>query len=50
MGCPVRLEEYDVKVEPDEIVEHLERASQTALGERADIDPKTVREIIALAA
>jgi NADP-dependent alcohol dehydrogenase len=50
MGCPIRLVEYGVTVEADEIVEHLKRASQTALGERGDIDPATVREILALAA
>jgi NADP-dependent alcohol dehydrogenase len=49
MGCPVKLREYGVAVDADEIADHLERASQTALGEHADIDPQTVREIIALA-
>jgi NADP-dependent alcohol dehydrogenase len=50
MGCPIRLGQYDVNVEADEIVEHLKRASQTALGERGDIDPAAVRDILAMAA
>lgn len=51
MGCPVRLSDVaPIRIVPDDILEHLERAGQTALGESADIGPKEVKEILVLAA
>ncbi len=51
MGCPVRFSEIaPIRVEPDDIVRHLEQAGHTALGERQDIGARQVREILALAA
>jgi NADP-dependent alcohol dehydrogenase len=51
MGMPVRLADLSpVEVSPQEIVAHLERAGQTALGEQSDITPKDVIEILRLAA
>jgi NADP-dependent alcohol dehydrogenase len=46
MGCPVRANDIDA----DAIVAHLEQAGQTALGERGDIHPASVREILSMAA
>jgi NADP-dependent alcohol dehydrogenase len=51
MGCPVRLSDAaPVQIAADDIVAHLERAGQTALGERHDIGTTEVREILTLAA
>lgn len=51
MGCPTRLAELaPVSVDPEVIVRHLTEAGQTALGERSDIGPDEVRQILALAA
>ena len=51
MGMPVRLADLSpVEVSPQEIVAHLERVGQTALGEQSDITPKDVIEILRLAA
>ncbi|WP_306222876.1 iron-containing alcohol dehydrogenase [Bosea beijingensis] len=51
MGCPVRFAAIaPMEATPDAIVAHLEKAGQTALGERGDITPKDVRTILELAA
>ncbi|MBB3459408.1 alcohol dehydrogenase YqhD (iron-dependent ADH family) [Rhizobium sp. BK313] len=51
MGCPVRLSDMaPIKIDPAEIVEHLERGDQTALGERRDIGLADVRTILQMAA
>jgi alcohol dehydrogenase YqhD (iron-dependent ADH family) len=51
MGLPVRLSELAPhKVSADDVVEHLERARQTELGEAGDIGGPQVREIITHAA
>ncbi|MFC7399294.1 iron-containing alcohol dehydrogenase [Chelatococcus sp. GCM10030263] len=51
MGCPVRLSDATpVEIAADDVVAHLERAGQTALGERHDIGTTEVREILKLAA
>lgn len=49
MGCPARLGELGVSIDPEAIVEHLERAGQTELGEDLDIRPPEVRKILATA-
>jgi NADP-dependent alcohol dehydrogenase len=47
MGLPVRLSELAPhKVSADDVVEHLERAKQTELGEAGDIGGPQVRDII----
>ncbi|WP_210239653.1 iron-containing alcohol dehydrogenase [Mesorhizobium sp. B3-1-6] len=51
MGCPVRISELaPTTVSAGAVVAHLERASQTRLGEAGDIQSAQVHEIIALAA
>jgi NADP-dependent alcohol dehydrogenase len=51
MGCPVRLGDVaPVAIATEDIVAHLERAGQTALGEHHDIGVAEVREILKLAA
>ncbi len=51
MGCPVRFSEIaSIEVAPEAVVEHLETAGQTALGENGDIRPDDVRAILKLAA
>jgi NADP-dependent alcohol dehydrogenase len=50
MGCPVRISEAGVSFNPEDLVSHLERASQTRLGESEDIRPDDVRKILAMAA
>lgn len=50
MGCPVRISQAGITIDADELVAPLERAGQTALGERQDVTPAAVREILAQAA
>ncbi|PVE22288.1 NADH-dependent alcohol dehydrogenase [Microvirga sp. KLBC 81] len=50
MGCPVRISELGLDFSPTDILEHLERAGQTALGENRDIDAPSVRQILSMAA
>jgi NADP-dependent alcohol dehydrogenase len=51
MGCPVRLSDVaPIEIVPEDVVSHLERAGQTSLGERNDVRPQDVRNILALAA
>jgi NADP-dependent alcohol dehydrogenase len=51
MGCPVRFSELaPLKVAPEDIVRHLEKAGHTALGEKQDIGINEVREILKRAA
>jgi NADP-dependent alcohol dehydrogenase len=51
MGCPVRLSDVlPIRIVPEEIISHLDRAGQTALGEASDVRLDDVREILRLAA
>ncbi|WP_445503424.1 iron-containing alcohol dehydrogenase [Microvirga sp. G4-2] len=50
MGCPVRISELRLNFSQTDILEHLERAGQTALGENRDIDASSVRQILSMAA
>ena len=50
MGCPVRLSELGITVDPVALVDHLKRAGQTKLGEGQDIGPEAVHEILRQAA
>lgn len=50
MGCPTRISRAGISLDETEMVEHLERAGQTSLGERQDISPTEVRAILKLAA
>lgn len=50
MGLPVRTGELAVKVSADDVVDHLERAGQTPLGENGDINGPEVRAILERAA
>ena len=50
MGCPVRISDMPIRVDASDLVEHLERAGQTELGEQQDIRPQDVREILRMAA
>jgi len=51
MGCPVKVsQENDLKIDAQALVEHLEKAGHTSLGETQDIRPDDVRKIIAMAA
>jgi NADP-dependent alcohol dehydrogenase len=50
MGCPIRISELGLVFSEAGIVEHLERAGQTALGENRDIDVSSVKQILSLAA
>jgi NADP-dependent alcohol dehydrogenase len=50
MGCPIRISELGLVFSESGIVEHLERAGQTALGENLDIDALSVKQILSLAA
>jgi NADP-dependent alcohol dehydrogenase len=50
MGLPVRTSQFDVAaVSADDVVDHLERAGQTKLGEAGDISGSEVRRILAMA-
>jgi NADP-dependent alcohol dehydrogenase len=46
MGLPVRTGELAVRVSADDVVDHLERAGQTPLGENGDIGGTEVRAIL----
>ncbi|MGH6860533.1 MAG: iron-containing alcohol dehydrogenase [Phyllobacterium sp.] len=46
MGCPVTTAELGVAFDADPVVEHLEKAGQTSLGENGTIDPSVVRAIL----
>jgi NADP-dependent alcohol dehydrogenase len=50
MGCPIRISGAGISLDATEMVEHLERAGQTSLGEKQDISPTEVRAILKLAA
>ena len=50
MGCPVRIGEAGIVISDNEMVDHLERAGHTRLGEQADITPADVVAILKLAA
>jgi NADP-dependent alcohol dehydrogenase len=51
MECPVRLSDVlPIRIAPEEIISHLDRAGQTALGEASDVRLNDVREILRLAA
>ena len=50
MGCPVRISDANIHVSSDDLVDHLERAGQTALGEHGDIKLTDVREILSMSA
>lgn len=50
MGCPVRISQAGIVVSGNEMVDHLERAGHTALGEKADISPSDVLKILEMAA
>lgn len=49
MGCPVRISGTIESFDADDLVDHIVRARQTALGEARDIGPEHVRQILALA-
>jgi NADP-dependent alcohol dehydrogenase len=46
MGCPVSTAELGVAFDANPVVEHLEKAGQTSLGENGTIDPGVVRAIL----
>jgi NADP-dependent alcohol dehydrogenase len=50
MGCPITLAEFETGIDPDRIVDHLEKAGPVALGEDRNIDVATVRSILSAAA
>lgn len=50
MGCPVTLGEFDETVDHDKIVDHLEKAGHTSLGEDRGVTPDMVRAILKKAA
>lgn len=50
MGCPVRISEAGITISGNAMVDHLERAGHTKLGENADITPRDVLAILELAA
>jgi NADP-dependent alcohol dehydrogenase len=50
MGCPITLAEFETGIDPDKIVDHLEKAGPVALGEDRNIDVATVRSILSAAA
>jgi len=50
MGCPIRIsDEGGLGIDAEAIVEHLEKAGHTGLGEAGDIRPDDVRQILAMA-
>jgi NADP-dependent alcohol dehydrogenase len=50
MGLPVRTSEFGpIAVSPDDVVDHLDRAGQTQLGEAGDISGREVRRILEMA-
>jgi NADP-dependent alcohol dehydrogenase len=51
MGCPVRISDMDgLAIDADALVEHLERANHTRLGENQDVLIPDVRKILQMAA
>lgn len=51
MGLPVGTRDIEpVKIVADDVIDHLERAGHTALGEQKDIGVREVRRILAMAA
>ncbi|NEI72565.1 iron-containing alcohol dehydrogenase [Rhizobium lusitanum] len=50
MSCPVRISQAGIELDPQAVLDHLQHANQTSLGERADIKGDDVRRIIAMAA
>jgi NADP-dependent alcohol dehydrogenase len=50
MGCPVRISQAGIAISGNEMVDHLERAGHTRLGENADITPQDVLKILEMAA
>jgi len=50
MGLPVRISDFEtIVIAPDDVVDHLERAGHTRLGEDADISGPAVRHILEMA-
>lgn len=49
MGCPVRISQAIDDFDAEALIRHLETVGHTALGEKDDIGPPQVREILALA-
>ena len=50
MGCPIRISDMPgLTIETDLLVEHLEKAGHTCLGEAQDIRPQDVRTILQMA-
>jgi NADP-dependent alcohol dehydrogenase len=50
MGCPVKISDMELTIDADALVEHLQKAGHTRLGEAQDIQPDDVRKILKLAA
>jgi NADP-dependent alcohol dehydrogenase len=50
MGCPVKISDMELTIDADALVEHLEKAGHTRIGEAQDIQPEDVRKILKLAA
>jgi NADP-dependent alcohol dehydrogenase len=50
MGCPVKISDMGLTIDADALVEHLQKAGHTRLGEAQDIQPDDVRKILKLAA
>ncbi len=50
MGCPVRISQAGIAISGNEMVDYLERAGHTRLGENADITPQDVLKILEMAA
>lgn len=50
MSCPVRISQEGISLDPDSLVEHLEKAGHTDLGENSDIHPADVRKILEMSA
>jgi NADP-dependent alcohol dehydrogenase len=50
MGCPVKISDMELTIDADALVEHLEKAGHTRIGEAQDIQPDDVRKILKLAA
>lgn len=50
MGCPVRTGQFEVRVDNERIIDHLERAGHVSLGEVRNIETAAVRTILLSAA
>jgi NADP-dependent alcohol dehydrogenase len=51
MGCPIKISDIDnLSIDTEALVEHLEKAGHTSLGEAQDIRPDDVRKILTMAA